>query len=119
MLERFGDYYVPGPWLRYKELGKESIRWCQPDGLLFLPLMSRIVILETKLQHTPDAWWQLRQLYLPVIARMFPPSMWSYSIVEVVRWYDRDTAFPERVKLCADVLSCEPGDFGVHIWIPR
>lgn len=119
MLLRFGDMYVPGPWFKYKELGRDKIRWCQPDGLLFIPLQSRIIIIETKLSHTSDSWWQLRTLYLPVIAHMFPPNMWQYSIVEVTRWYDRDLAFPERVKMCSDILSAEPGDFGVHIWIPR
>jgi hypothetical protein len=119
MVDRFGDLYVPGPWFRYKELGKETVRWCQPDGLLFIPLQSRIIIVETKLQHTADAWWQLRQLYLPVVAKMFPANGWNYSVIEVTRWYDRDTKFPERVKMCPDVLSAEPGDFGVHIWIAR
>jgi hypothetical protein len=119
LLERFESLYVPSPWFKFQELGSQKVRWCQPDGLLFLPLMSRIVIVEAKLKHTSDAWWQVRHLYLPVIAHMFPPDSWSYSVVEVVQWYDRDTPFPEKVTLCHDVLVAEPGEFGVHIWQPR
>lgn len=119
MLDRFGDYYVPGPWFQYKELGRDRPRWCQPDGLLFIPLQSRIIIVETKLRHNSDAWWQLKHLYLPVIAAMFPPKQWNYCVVEVTRWYDKETLFPEKVKLCSDVLVVEPGEFGVHIWIQR
>lgn len=119
MVDRFGELYVPGPWIRYKEIGKERSRWCQPDGLLFIPALSRIILIETKFRHTSDAWWQLRQLYLPVISHMFQPDKWQYCTLEVTKWYDRDTLFPERIKLCPDVLMLEPGEFGVHIWIPR
>ena len=119
MVDRFGELYVPGPWFHYKEIGKEKTRWCQPDGLLFRPEQSRIVLVETKLQHTPDAWWQLKHLYLPVIASMFPPDGWTYTLVEVTKWYDPHTHFPEKVRMCEDVLTAEPGDFGVHIWIPK
>lgn len=119
MLERFDDYYVPGPWFHYKEIGKERTRWCQPDGLLFIPEQSRIILYEVKLKHTSDAWWQLRFLYLPVLSRMFPPDKWSYVLMEITHWYDPHIAFPERVRMCPDVLSAEPGEFGVHIWIPR
>lgn len=114
--DRFGEVFVSGPWFRYKAVGVDKPRWCQPDGLLFIPELSRIILIEVKLQHTSDAWWQLRQLYLPVVAHAFPPSRWEYVLCEVVRWYDPIVAFPEKVRLRPDVLSAEPGEFACHIW---
>lgn len=93
-------------------------RWCQPDGLLFLPYIGQITIVECKLQHTSDAYWQLRWLYLPVIAKAFPATEWNYGVCEVVKWYDPAVHFPERVKLRKDVRSTKPNEFGVHIWKP-
>jgi hypothetical protein len=117
--QRFGELYVPGPWFIYKEIGLDQIRWCQPDGLLFLPFQSRIVIVEMKLQHTADAWWQLRHTYLPIISKIFPAHQWEYSLLEVTKWYDKDTPFPERYKMCSDILALGAGELGVHIWTHR
>lgn len=119
MEERFEGFYVPHAWFQFKEIGKEKTRWCQPDGLLFAPRLRRIYIVETKLKHTPDAWWQLKQLYLPVVASLFPPDQWEYCLIEVTKWYDPAIRFPEKVTMCPDVLSVQPGDFGVHIWKAR
>ena len=119
MEDRFGGLYVPGPWFHYREIGKEKNKWCQPDGLLFIPRLGKVYIIETKLKHTSDAWWQLKHLYLPVVAKLFPPNLWEYCLIEVVRWYDPQINFQEKVRMCPDVLSVEPGEFGVHIWMPR
>ena len=114
----FGAYYVPSPWFTFLEVGAMRERWCQPDALLIRPDMGQITIIEYKLQHTSDAWWQLKWLYLPVIARAFPPNLWNYGMVEVVKWFDPATAFPEKVKMKASLFDVAPGEFGVHIWKP-
>jgi hypothetical protein len=116
--ERYGDMFVPGPWFRYKELGKAQVRFCQPDGLLFAWDMRRIYLLEMKLKHTSDAWWQLKHLYLPVVAKCFPPSLWEYSLCEVVKWFDPAIAMPEKTRMVPDILIADPGDFAVHIYRP-
>lgn len=116
--ERYGDTYVANPWFRFGELGNDRPRWCQPDGLLFDFKAGKITIVECKLQHTPDAWWQLRWLYLPVISKAFPGDLWKFGIIEVVKWYDPAVVFPEKVKLRADVAYVQPGEFGVHICKP-
>ena len=107
--------YVASPWFLFKEAGRETPRWCQPDGLLFLPYSGQIIIVECKLKHTSDAWWQLKMLYLPVIAKAFPEHLWKYGLCEVVRWYDPDVFFPEAIRLIPDVAKVGPKDFGVHI----
>lgn len=111
----YGDRYLPSPWLRFFTGGQW--RWCQPDAILIDLEHGRITIVEIKYQHTPDAWWQVRQLYQPVLSAMFPPELWSFEACEVVKWYDPNTLFPEKT-----VLAQEPGlehsSFKVHIWRP-
>ena len=114
----YGSSYVPSPWFKFRELGEPEMRWCQPDGLLFQPYHGRITIVEFKLQHTSDAWWQLKWLYLPVVARAFPGDLWNFALCEVTKWFDPATLFPERPRLREDVTLVEPGEVGVHIWKP-
>jgi len=116
--ERFKGFYIPNPWFRFLELGTEKPRWCQPDALLFDFDNGTITIVECKLQHTSDAWWQLRWLYLPVVSKAFPGTLWKFRLVEVVKWFDPAIAFPERVKMRADILDVRSGEFGVHICKP-
>lgn len=117
-LESFKGIYVPSPWFYFKEVGVDKPRWCQPDGLLIELETGRITIVECKLQHTSDAWWQLRWLYLPVVSAAFPASHWQFSVVEVVKWFDCATFFPEKVKMKPDVRDVHSNEFGVHIWHP-
>lgn len=116
--ERFGARYVASPWFRFKELGVDKVRWCQPDALLIDMDAGQITIVECKLQHTADAWWQLRWLYLPVIAKAFPGTIWSYGLIEVVKWFDCATPFPEKIQMCADIEKVQPNTFNVHICKP-
>jgi hypothetical protein len=114
----FGKAYIPSPWFTFWSAAETKARFCQPDGLLFDPLGKTIWIVEAKLKHTSDAWWQLRYLYTPVIAAIFSPQIWEIRVCEVVRWYDPAVTFPERVALVPQILAVQPNEFGVHIWKP-
>lgn len=114
--EVYEDSYVASPWFHFQEVGVEKVRWCQPDALIIRPHDGRIDLLEYKLQHTSDAWWQLRWLYLPVVSRLFPTDQWEFNICEVCKWYDCATIFPEKVSMCADLDQMKPGAFNMHIW---
>lgn len=111
----YGDCYIPNPWLKFFTGG--AWRWCQPDGILFDFKRGILTIVEVKYQHTSDAWWQVRQLYQPVLEHLFPTRLWQYQFCEIVKWYDPATLFPEPT-----VLAAEPGmrhsAFKVHIWHP-
>ena len=112
----YGDRYIASPWLRFfpREEGARW-RWCQPDGILIDLAKGRITIVEVKYQHTSDAWWQVRHLYLPVLRKMFPEAYWEFDFCEVVKWYDPATPFPEKTVLAQEVSMKHPS-FKVHIW---
>ena len=94
-------------------------RYCELDGFIFRLASAHITIIEIKLSHTADAWWQMRRLYQPALEKMFPPSIWAYSALEIVRWYDPRVAFPEPIRLVGSPDELRPNEFGVHIWKPK
>lgn len=123
LLDRYPGQYLPGPWLHFAEriVGSERAefawRWCQPDGLLVDLEGGIITVIEVKRSHTSDAWWQVRHLYTPVLRKLFPEALWTFRAVEVVKWFDPATSFPEKTQLCPELLLAPP-NFGIHIWRP-
>ena len=117
LLDQFSDHYIPSPWLHFREEASESFRWCQPDGILLDFERGVCIVLEIKYSHTSDAWWQLRKLYIPVLQKILPPSLWTYELGEIVKWFDPDVAFPEPIRLVDNPMK--PSDvFKIHIFNP-
>jgi len=94
------------------------MRWCQPDGLLFNLDKGIITIVEIKFKHTPLAWWQLNELYYPLISFIFGQELWSYRLAEWVRWYDCETPFPGQHHLRPHLTDVKEHEVGVTIWKP-
>lgn len=112
-IEEFGLFnYIPEQWFKYQAHG-DRLRFCQTDGLLFFPKQFKVSIIEIKYKHTPDAYFQIEDKYVPVVKRLFPG--WTVSVIEVVRWYDPSTTFPVPVHLVDNIANATPGQFGVHI----
>lgn len=114
----YAERLLLAPWIEFQdESGKH---WCQPDGLLLNVQSGIITIIEIKYQHTPDAWLQLRRLYQPIVDFLFstPDRLWSTSIVEIVKWYDPQVAFPEPIRMTPILHHAHPKMFNVHIWNP-
>lgn len=112
-LDKFGILrYIPGQWFQY-QLENNQIKFCQTDGLLFTPEQKHVLIIEFKYKHTPQAYRQIEEKYVPVIGRVL--RGWSISTVEVVKWYDPSTPFPVPVSLKEDITETKPNEFGVHI----
>ena len=107
--------YVPGQWFKFTD-GSSRERWCQPDGLIFDLELGGICVVEVKYQHTADAWWQLNELYMPVVRKAFPG--WTVTMCEVVKWFDPAVVCPQRPRLCRMPDLAAVGDFGVFIWKP-
>ena len=114
--ERYPNHYVQGPWISYFSAGSHTLQYCQPDGLLIDSEQGLIVIIEIKLRHTSDAWWQLRHLYEPVVRKLFGDTQWRYGLVEIVRWFDPAVPFPEKFQKLKTISHIQPGRLGVHIW---
>jgi len=105
---------ILGPWLLF-DCGSGR-RYCQPDALL---LGDRgVAILEVKLRHMPEAYWQLRHLYEPVVRVIYPKL--PVCVVEICRSYDPATPFPEEVRVIkslGDVWELDD-KMGVLVWTP-
>jgi hypothetical protein len=82
-------------WIQFGDVS--GIRWCRPD-VLWLPSDSDLcVICEIKIQHMPEAFWQLQHLYLPVVKVLFPKK--RYLLLELVGSYDPAMNFPPHSLL--------------------
>ena len=113
---RFPGTYLAGPWFEFVD--RTGRRWCQPDGLIIWKEREHIRIVEIKYQHTERAWWQLRQLYDPVIRAAFPD--YETSLLQVVHWHDPAVSFPENYDLLKDCEGQLPMNrIGTHIWNPN
>lgn len=117
LCDLYGDCYLPGPWLSFYDVGDQRI--CQPDGILFDLKNGRIILIEIKLRHCEEAYWQLHKLYLPLLRQMFPYSLWDICCLEIVRWYDPAIVWPVKTLLRENILdtpSSITNKIGVHIY---
>lgn len=113
LYEQYGLNYIPSVWFTYFD--GEGVRHCQPDGLLLFPDEMQLVIVEVKYSHTPEAYWQLEHLYVPVLRAFMRDSGWRIATCEVVKWYDPSTRFPVRPVLRDSLEGVKVGEFAVHI----
>lgn len=100
-------------WFTYFD--GEGVRHCQPDGLLLFPEEMVLLIVEVKYSHTPDAFWQLEHLYVPVLRAFMRDSGWRIATCEIVKWFDPSTRFPVRTVLREKLEDVKVGEFAVHI----
>lgn len=115
-LESLSDFYLPSPWILFISGGRPH--WCQPDGIHFDLDRGTITIVEIKYSHTAEAHRQLRKVYAPVLARLFPPDLWTFRLVEFVKWFDPSVPFPETPCLTPYPFDHRNDQIGVHIWRP-
>lgn len=118
LLREFPNECIVGPWIKFYSKGKAKAFYCQPDALILDIRRGTIAVIEIKLKHTSDAWWQVRRLYLPVVQFIFGDA-WTYTAVEVAKWFDPHTKFPERfefVDRACDLSLLPPDKFHLHLW---
>lgn len=105
-----------GPWIEFWD--RSGRRWCQPDAVLIHSGTRTGVIVEAKYQHCSEAWFQLKELYHPVLRVLFPKI--TFGLLEIVHWHDPSTVFPERYDLTADPFSIGHANLiSVHIYNPK
>ncbi len=110
---QYGLAYIPGMWFEY--FAMEEINFCQPDGLLLFPDRRQLLIVEVKRSHTPEAYWQLEHLYVPVLRAFMRDSGWQIATCEVVKWFDPCTRFPVKPVMRESLEDVRVGEFAVHI----
>jgi hypothetical protein len=92
----FNDLKLPGvrggPWFTFRDT--HGTRWCQPDILVEFPYHTLIV--EAKHNHTTDAWFQLRQLYEPVVEKALERPC---KLMAMVEHFDPSVPWPEDFEL--------------------
>ena len=120
--EKWSDECVIAPWIKFTSQNSPKSRgrtlWCQPDALIVDLRRGEITVIEIKLKHTSDAWWQVRRLYTPVVKHIFGEH-WTYRALEITKWFDADTKFPERfdfLDTLSELPQREASKFLVHIW---
>lgn len=121
MFAREGLAYLPSPWFKYRRLsapGREN--FAQPDGLCPDVKRGIIFLVEIKIKHTADSYFQLLDRYVPLLDFYFnrPDRMWKIAPVEVCRWYDPMVAYPCKVVMQDNLLLAQPKDLTVHVCRP-
>jgi hypothetical protein len=98
--DRYGLDVLLHPWIAFTN-GKHE-RLCQPDALVIR--QPKVFIIEVKVRHTVDAYWQLARLYAPVVATLF--KNYSVHLIEMTKSFDPDVLFPTPI-----IFSYEMDDF--------
>lgn len=106
--------YLPSPWFKYR-IAAHPFRenFAQPDGLIINMNEGLVYVVEIKLRHTVDAYFQLLDRYIPLMQKFFPKDF-RFCAVEVCRWFDPMMAFPTKITLREVLLEARPNEFCVH-----
>lgn len=111
--EKYGLSYFPSLWFIYGT--DECAKYCQLDGLLLDEYRRLATIVEIKLSHTATAYWQMQNLYVPVLRTWLRQHSWKIATLEVVKWYDPSVQCPVPPRLRSSLDGVVPGEFSVHI----
>ena len=76
-----------GQWLEYRDASGR--RYAQPDAWVIG--RTKVALFEIKVGHSELAWWQLKKLYLPLLAQLYELPVVP---VEIVKSYDPLAFFP-------------------------
>lgn len=110
------------PWIIYQELQDKqmagsSVRYCQPDMLVIDHSEKLVRIIEIKLSHTADAFFQVRRLYEPVLRLIY--DNYDFAAMEITQWYDPHVRFPESFYFEPEILNLQKGKFAINIYNPK
>lgn len=102
---------IVGQWFKFSD-GREN-RFCQTDAVNLDG--DAATIFEIKIRWTATAWWQLRELYSPVVRAAYQPK--RIHLVCVTRAFDPAIPIPETINFVDDLRDLPPG-VNVHLWRP-
>lgn len=108
----YGQNAVFAPWLSFTSVGSARRRCCSPDVVIALG-DGLYVIVEIKIRHVADSYWQLRHLYHPVMQKVYPSA--DIRLATIVGSFDPATYYPEEIDYIYD-LSEVNERIGVLRW---
>lgn len=103
-------------WFEYLTTDVKQ-KYCEIDAFLISPDSRRLYLFEIKYKHTEIAYFQMHNLYMPVL-KAWKPKITIHPI-ELVRWYDANTPYPTRITMCSNPLLSDFTKFNVKIWNPQ
>lgn len=108
------------PWIMFRRKGEPLtvVNFCQPDCLVVNRSERKVIVVEIKLSHTQASWQQLRQLYEPILRKLYRHNT-SFSFVEICKWLDPHKAYPETFYYEEFPLQALPDKIAIHIYKPR
>lgn len=115
LLGEYGEQCHNGQWFLYTTKDSAQIAYCQIDAYIVDDKNKKIIVIETKLKHTIDAWNQLELLYIPVLKKFYGPG-WTFCSVEICRLYDPSIANGFTHHIIDSLSDASPKDFNVLQW---
>lgn len=117
LFRQFNASFCPSQWFCFSN-DDDARRYCQTDGLIVQG--DQILLVEVKIRWTASAWWQLRELYLPVIRAAFGPK--HVALLAVTKTFDPAIHIPEPVEFVEKLQDFEfwsERKVHVHLWSGR
>jgi hypothetical protein len=105
----YEERFLASPSILFEE--RYQCRRAILDGVLLFD--DEVVVIEVKYTHTELAWWQLKRLYAPLLARLYLGR--SLRCVEICRSYDPGTSFPSH-RLVTSLHALPETEVGVIQW---
>lgn len=110
--EEFGAHALIGPWFGFTSANGKR-RCCQLDACVKYD-DNDFILIETKIRHTVLSYYQLKELYLPVIRAYRPDA--RIRLATIVGSYDCATPYPEEIDLIYDLAEASDDRIGVLKW---
>lgn len=96
----FGNQVVSNSWISYFDESNGD-RICSPDHLIIDVKAGVVTVVECKLSHTANAWYQLNDVYAPVIKFLFPG--FDVRLIEICKNYERSISYPQVPRIVCDL----------------
>ena len=111
---RFQERVTLGQWFKFYD-GYRT-RYCQPDAIV--QDHTGIMIIEIKLRFSDLAWWQLKELYLPIVKKYYHAS--SCQLLVLCKSFDPNCAvcLPEIIPLIENFSPRIPDCVYAQVWRP-
>lgn len=92
---QYGDGCIPGQWIAYStnDSNPGYPRFCQTDAILLFE--KRLVVIEVKLTHKPEAEEKLRFLYGPAAQKIWPRE--ELSLVQITKNLEAGDEAPTEI----------------------